>query len=183
MHVTRRRNGARRTRHAANGQALAEFAIALPVLALLFLGILQFAFIFVAQLGLTNAAREAARYASITPTSTATDATTHGDAVMARLRNTILPTNVSAFQSGNLGTPTQVCYSVFMDASAVPVPAIQVRVQVTYNHPLFIPLVGSIIDAIDGTSDGAFSVGASEALRVDNPPLDTSPLGFPVCRP
>ena len=181
MRLTRRRIGARRNRHAAHGQALAEFAIALPVLAMLFLGILQFAFIFVAQLGLTNAAREAARYASITPTSSSTEATSHADAVVLRLQNTILPNNVSAYQPSRLGSPTQVCYSVFTDASSVP--AVQVKVDVTYNHPLFIPLIGSIIDAIDGTSDGAFSVGATEALRVDNPPLDASPAGFPVCRP
>jgi len=48
-----------------------EFALVLPILALLLLAIIQFSFIFAAQIGVTNAVREAARIAAVTtPTTT-----------------------------------------------------------------------------------------------------------------
>ena len=46
------------------GQSLLEFALALPVLLILFLGLIELAMAMRAQLVLTNANREAARYAS-----------------------------------------------------------------------------------------------------------------------
>ena len=49
----------------ANGQALAEFALVLPVLMLILAAILQFGLIFSSQIGITNSVREAARYASV----------------------------------------------------------------------------------------------------------------------
>ena len=48
----------------ARGQSLLEFALALPVLLILFLGLIEVALALRAQLVLTNANREAARYAS-----------------------------------------------------------------------------------------------------------------------
>ena len=48
----------------ARGQSLLEFALALPVLLILFLGLIELALVLRAQLVLTNANREAARYAS-----------------------------------------------------------------------------------------------------------------------
>ena len=47
------------------GQTLVEFAIVLPILLLLVMGIIQFGIIFSAQIALTNAAREGARAASV----------------------------------------------------------------------------------------------------------------------
>jgi Flp pilus assembly protein TadG len=55
---------------AARGQSLLEFALALPVLLILFLGLIELALAMRAQLVLTNANREAARFAS---RGTATD--------------------------------------------------------------------------------------------------------------
>jgi hypothetical protein len=48
----------------ARGQSLLEFALALPVLLILFLGLIEVALAMRAQLVLTNANREAARFAS-----------------------------------------------------------------------------------------------------------------------
>ena len=47
------------------GQSFVEFAIALPILVLLVLGIIQFGFIFNAYIQVTSAAREGARKASL----------------------------------------------------------------------------------------------------------------------
>jgi hypothetical protein len=51
-------------RPSTRGQSLLEFALALPVLLILFLGLIELAMAMRAQLVLTNANREAARYAS-----------------------------------------------------------------------------------------------------------------------
>lgn len=48
-----------------NGQTLVEFALILPILLLLVMGIIQFGIIFSAQIGITNAAREGARMAAV----------------------------------------------------------------------------------------------------------------------
>lgn len=47
------------------GQSMVEFALILPVLLLLLLGIIQFGIIFSAHIAITNAAREGARVASV----------------------------------------------------------------------------------------------------------------------
>lgn len=51
-------------KQSGRGQSLLEFALALPVLLILFLGLIELALALRAQLVLTNANREAARYAS-----------------------------------------------------------------------------------------------------------------------
>ena len=48
-----------------NGQSFVEFALVLPILILLVLGIIQFGIVFYGQVTITSAAREAARMASI----------------------------------------------------------------------------------------------------------------------
>ena len=53
-----------REKRPARGQSLLEFALALPVLLILFLGLIEVALVLRSQLVLTNANREAARYAS-----------------------------------------------------------------------------------------------------------------------
>lgn len=47
------------------GQGLVEFALVLPLLLLLLLGIIQFGIIFSSQIAITNAAREGARVAAV----------------------------------------------------------------------------------------------------------------------
>jgi Flp pilus assembly protein TadG len=170
------------------GQALPEFALILPILALILLSIIQLAFIFGAQIGITNAVREAARLAAVsTPTTTALQASGNGAGVYSALTNTstgFLKRNVFAYSSGSLvtsGSPiTRVCYESFTDSASKP--AVKVRVEAYYRHPLFIPLVGAILDAIDGTANDGFRVGATEEMRVENdeivPPFTT--FG-PIC--
>ncbi|MCK4452155.1 MAG: thrombospondin type 3 repeat-containing protein, partial [Anaerolineae bacterium] len=61
---------ARRTlslRRCSRGQGLVEFALILPLLLLLILGIIEFGYVFTVYTGLFNAAREGARYGVVRP--------------------------------------------------------------------------------------------------------------------
>jgi Flp pilus assembly protein TadG len=169
-----------------HGQALPEFALILPILALIFLSILQVAFILAAQIGITNAVREAARLAATTtPTSTGLQATTNGNGVLAALKdptNGFLKKNVMAYSSANLvtsGSPmTEVCYTSTTDPATKDI--VVVTVEAYYRHPLFIPIVGAILDGIDGTPNDGFRVGSSEQMRVENDEL-LGPAGVSQC--
>ena len=161
----------RRGQHPSGGQSVAEFALVAPILLLILATILQFSYIFGAQIGVTNATREAARNAAATtPTLDTTTASMNGDFAYKRLLDTWLPRNVMAYDASGIVTATgttQVCYSKYTDPSGET--AIQVTVTTVYGHPLFIPLVSNILDAIDGSSDGRFRVSSSETMRVANP--------------
>lgn len=179
----------RSNKDGARGQGVAEFAIVLPVLALILLSIFQIAFVIGTQIGLTNATREAARIASVTATPTSVDAASNGAAVLVQLRTDLMPRNVMNFSLAQLDAGvctsgsengTRVTYTATTDVSGAP--AVFVRVDVVYRHPMFIPIIGGILDGIDGTPNDGFRVGGSEELRVDNDALDALPPGFPVCR-
>lgn len=180
--LVRRAHPAARTR--STGQALAEFALVLPIVALLLLGTIQFSFILAAQIGVANAVREGARLAAVTtPTSTSIQADANALAIYNVLTgaNGLLARNVFAYSNANVvvtGTPdTSVCYSSFNDATStptVPVPSVKVKVQVVYRHPIFLPLLDGLLDGIDGVSDDGLRIGASEELRVENDVLTTT---------
>ncbi len=48
-------------------------------------------------------------------------------------------------------------------------------VHIEYKHPLVVPIISAIIDGLDGASDSAFRLGATEAMRVENIVLTTNP--------
>jgi Flp pilus assembly protein TadG len=159
----------------SSGQSVAEFALVLPILAIILMAILQFAFIFGTQIGLTNAAREAARFASVVRTdkvaTAPNSANSHGPAVRAELIDRILPNNVQSYVPGNLNAgQTKVCYQSFTDASGAT--AIRVKVDVAYGHPLFIPLIADWLT----NGSGLLTVTASEQLPVENPPIVTTDI-------
>jgi len=164
----------------APGQALAEFALVLPILAIILLGIVQLAFIFGAQIGVTNAVREAARLAATTtPTVSFAEAQAHGPAVYGRLKADYLPDNVWAFDPAGLveagAGDTRICYTAVIDTATKD--AVNVKVEAIYRHTIFIPLLGPLLDEIDGVADGGLRIGAAEEMRVENPELLAAP-GF-----
>jgi Flp pilus assembly protein TadG len=178
----------------AVGQALAEFALVLPILALLLLTIIQFAFIFAAQLGVTNAVREAARLGAVTtPTLTTAQATGsggNGAGVYGALTNPtgFLKENVFAYDPASLVTTgagdTQVCYRHATDTAGKDI--IVVQVEASYVHALFIPLLSGILTGLDGdSSDGGMRIGSSEEMRVENdeivPPYTGGLTATPSC--
>jgi Flp pilus assembly protein TadG len=167
------------------GQTLVEFALLAPLLFIILFGIIQFGFLFGGQIGLTNAAREAARYAAVIQTGGGATAVAAASATYSEMTapGGYLARAIPGYQSANLVTTgpgrTAVCYIGYPNADGTF--SIRVRVQVAYRHPLFVPFVGIFVDAIDGQSDNAFRVGVSEEMRVENPVLDIAAGGLPVC--
>lgn len=170
---------------------MAELAIVLPVLALLLMSILQIGFLLYTQVGVINAAREAARNAAAIPVATKSQAATAAAEYYTRLTDPasgFLKRNVGGYSPSRLittGSPrTLVCYYSFTDASLAP--AVMARVEVEYSHPLFIPLISPILDGFDGNSDGGLRLGATEDIRVGNLVLkatDIGDSGSPTCNP
>jgi Flp pilus assembly protein TadG len=150
------------------GQALVEFALVAPLFFLLIFGVIQFGILFGGQIGLGNAAREVARYASTVPAN-ASSATVAAQATAAMQRS--IP--------GYNGTGvTSVSYCYYPNPTTPVTYSQKVTVSITYAHTLFIPLVGVVVDRIDGTSDNRFTTGAREEMRVETLPLKTAPAGI-----
>lgn len=167
-----------------HGQAIAEFALAAIPLFLLLLAILQFGFIYNAQVGLTNAVRDAARYGSSltanTDASALVAATNSFSFLTGNLGKYVAPYNSGLLVSGS--GASEVCYSQHTDGNAGQTP-VWVDVSVQYRHPLLVPIVSLIIDAFDGASDGSFKITASTEIRVDNPSTPAPLLSVTTCNP
>lgn len=119
------------------GAAVVEFALVLPLLILLVFGIIEFGRAYNLYLGVTHAAREGARIASVRNGTGVTDDEIK-DQVVARSALDITTSNVEVTPAG-LKTPGQ---------------AITVRVR--YPVTLTIPLLGSY--SIDLKSEGIMRI-------------------------
>lgn len=164
---------------AERGQALVEFALIAPLFFLLLFAVIQFGFLMGGQVGLTNAVRETARYAATIPNATAVQS-------RAELVNRQLPKAVLGYRTANLvsgSTTVAYCYYPNPNNVAGTYPSFSLRVIVTavYRHPLFVPLVGNVIDGIDGTSDNALTATVREEMRVENPRITAIPSGGTSC--
>lgn len=121
------------------GQSLAEFALVIPVLLLLFMGILDFGRAIYAYNTLSNAAREGARVAIVDQTVTS--------GVPAAAQR-------AADQSTGLGvdpaTDVDVTYTA-PDGSACPSHALGcfATVDVRYEFRAITPLIGNIVGPLD----------------------------------
>lgn len=176
------------------GQALSEFALVAPLFFLVLFGIIQLGLLFAGQNGLTNAAREATRYASTLPTpdltvaGTCSTSGTNAKVIYDRLLSANLPQYIPGFLPGNLvysgalpacgtaalaNTGTGVGYCA--DNNGDGTYALRVRVTIVYRHPLFIPLVGRIFSSTD-----TLQLLATEEMRVEGPSRSTTG-GFVPC--
>ena len=175
------------------GQALVEFALVLPIFLLVVFSIMQFGLLLGGQDGLDNSVREATRYAATVPVANTSDAGTCssgvGSQVYSKLKSA-LQQKVPDYISANLvvcGAPapsSTVSYCVRANPSTPGSPTYSIWVQVTavYGHPLFIPLVGAILDRLDGVVDGRLRATATEQMRVETFTLSGPYLGgVPVC--
>ena len=137
------------------GQALVEFAAVLLPLVLVLVGIIQFGFLFSAYVGVSNAAREAGRAATIhrfdpTETQSVNDLDRCQEALAAA---------ASSLDDGVPGQFSGTCttargggdFSITYPDSATCVgtsrTGCQVQVDITYRQPLFVPLVGQFLTA------------------------------------
>ena len=165
------------------GQALTEFALIVPLLVVLLFGIIQFGFLMGGQVGLTNAAREAARYAA---TYQVTSFSARAATVRTDLVNNILPRAVFGYEPGQLvGTNTTVAYCAYANGdntSLNPSYSLRVLVTIQYRHPIFVPIISNIVDLIDGVRDNALTATVSEGMRMETlritPPF---PTGVSAC--
>lgn len=135
----------RRTRDDA-GQSVAEFAIVLPVLLALVVGIFEFGRSWNAQQVITNAAREGARRAVIPSIS------------QDSVRNTIANYLASANLDPALGAVT------IDDGSGVGTPA-----TVTLSYPYEFRFLGPIVDLLEGGEtdhmSGAITLSTTVVMR------------------
>lgn len=158
-------------RESQRGQAMVEFALIAPVFFLLLFGVIQMGILFGGQIGLVNAAREVARYASTVPAgASAGTITTQANAVLGRS----IPAN-------NGGAVTTVAYCSYQNPTSPVTYSQKVTITIRYGHSLFIPLVGAIIDRIDGTADNRFTVTAREEMKVETLPAKTDPSPSSPC--
>jgi len=153
------------------GQGLVEFALVAPILVFLIMAIFQFAFVLQAQIGLTNAVREAARRGAAAP---ATDTGTLGAYVSSQLTGAgLLASNVQGYDTGRMvGSPSvDICqYAVGTTTGD------QVNVSVTYGYPIFFPLLSFATDAVDGTNDNAWTLRATAQMKLEHNTSDTPTL-------
>src|SRR5258706_15969671 len=105
-----------------SGQSLVEFALTLPLVALLLFGIIQYGFIFSAMLTVRNASAVGARYAVVGPPST------------ANIQSVALGALAPMLTVTNNNATATVSTTTVGSASAT-------GVTVTYNLPLIIPFV------------------------------------------
>jgi len=120
------------------GQGLLEFALVLPVLLLLILGIVEFGYAFAVYAGMFNAAREGARYGVVNPrdvsgiTSRVTGKMILGDPTAA---------NIAVAYDTGPGT------AVFTDPAQVQIGS-RVLVRVTYDLPTITPVIQPIVPTL-----------------------------------
>ena len=143
----------------SRGQALAEFALILPVFMLLTLGVLDGARVFTAQVALTNAAREAAIFASesLGYLKWCRDASGGGSspsvpcpAGTTSVRYTEDPTNIAARVRGEITGLNPALVTVLpplcdgATCSEASSSAVNVRIRLSYPMPLLTPVLGAI---------------------------------------
>jgi Flp pilus assembly protein TadG len=178
--------GVRRGRRDDDGQALVEFALVATPLFLVLFGIIQLGLLFASQEGLTNAARDEARYASTVLTTTGTAAATNGTSACADLKLR-LRQYVPAYADANLATTgnrTRVGYYYYAVANQSPATySVRVVVEVQYRQLLLLPIVGQLLDPLDGVTDNRLRLGAREEMRVEGVLLQTAPSGLGLNTP
>ena len=133
------------------GAELIEFAMVLPILLLVFAGIVDFALMFQRYLVVANAAREGARMASM-PGYTGADVTAR---VTTYVRQGTGDTTV---------TPTITsCRASVAVATGPVVSAARVVVITTYTFPV----LGPVSNWVTGGTFGTINVGARSTMRLE----------------
>lgn len=156
-----------RLAHRESGQALLELALVAPIMILILASLIQFGIIFERQIGISNAVREAARRGATLETPDAGTATINANWTLAELGNAL--GNSQTHDAGQ-DRGLQVCYYTPAAPNDIdPSNNHQVFVKVTagYAHPLFLPIIDLILDAIDGSTDSALRVDTSSEFRVE----------------
>jgi Flp pilus assembly protein TadG len=161
----------------SRGQAMVEFALVAPVFFLLVFSVIQFGIMFGGQNGLVAATRELARYAAPYHVKTSTDATSVcNDTRLGTQLTTFLKQSIPGYVSTNV-EQRQVVYSWQPNPLITGQPQtyyVQLQIHVSYHFPLYVPLVGGLIDGFDPNpwkSDNRYMLDATEQMRIENEDL------------
>jgi Flp pilus assembly protein TadG len=157
----------------AGGQALVEFALVAPIFFILVFGVLQLGLLFGAQNGLVDGVRDTARQAA---TYRVNEASITDPNVFPTICSTLetqllneLHSKIPGFNP--LGPPLRYHPTIQYEWQQYPDTTqyfLVVDVTVTYDHPLFVPLIAGLINPGGG---GSLSLTAHEQMRVENPSL------------
>jgi Flp pilus assembly protein TadG len=154
---------------------MTEFALVAPIFFLLVFGIIELGILFGGQNGLVGATRELARYAAPYRVKTAVDANqVCADTRLGTQLTGFLKRSIPGYASTNVQS-RQVIYSWHPN----PAPAagqpqtyyVQLQIKVAYKFPLYVPLVGGILDRFDGTTDNKLKLDGTEQMRIENEDL------------
>jgi len=133
------------------GNALVEFALVLPLLLLVFAGIVDFGFVFQRYEVLTNAVREGARIA-VLPSN-------YSDATVAQ--------RVTDYVTAGLGSATGLSVAAPVRTTTGGLSTVQVSATLNYNYIVLGPIVNL------ATGDGwanAISLNATSVMRTEIAP-------------
>jgi Flp pilus assembly protein TadG len=143
------------------GQALTEFALVLPILLLLLMGVFEFGYAFTVYTGLFNAAREGARYGVAQPLDQ------QGIVTQAREKIMLIdPNQVQITVSYDNGPPPN---TTFTDANAVEI-GHRVKVSVTHDLPTITPLIQPIASSLPIETEAARTISSLGTQFTQSPP-------------
>ena len=163
----------------SRGQALVEFALIAPIFFLLLFSIIQLGILFGGQNGLVASARELARYAAPYRVGSKVDAANVcADTRLRTQIDTFMRQHIPGYGSSNVASRT-ITYNSGTNANGTFY--VEMTVRVVYGYPLYVPLVGGLIDGFDGASDGKFTLDATETMRIENPDLTGGFASAQVC--
>jgi Flp pilus assembly protein TadG len=154
------------------GQAMVEFAAVLLPLVLVLVGIIQFGFLFSAYVGVSNAAREAARMATIYEFDTdltpgqndAARCTAVVQAADQSLDPAVPGTFTGSCDTVSGGGDFAIAYPDSGTCTGSSRTGCLVRVTLTYRQPLFVPLVGTFLGT-DGTGQVPLSATVTMVIN------------------
>ncbi len=167
-----------RSRERSRGQAMTEFALVAPIFFLLLFGVIELALLMGGQNGLVASARELARYAAPFRVATSADATAvcankaDPNRGLTQQLDGFMRTKLIGYIPGNTTSRT-VTYSWHPNADGTTY-YVQLEIHIVYKHQLHVPLVGNLIDGLDGTSDDKYALDAVETMRIENLVLDNT---------
>lgn len=170
-----RRDGTR-GRDGRRGQALTEFALVAPIFFLLLFGIIQLGLLFGAQNGLVNGVRDTTRRAATYRVNELSLQSFSLQAICDILVDELevrLSKQIPGFVVANLQPDPIIAYEWKSNNDNPPTYFLVAHLTVDYKHPLYVPLVSIFLDGVDGQSDGALRLEATEQMRVENPDLST----------
>jgi hypothetical protein len=152
--------------HNEQGQALAEFALVLPVLILVLFGVVEFGRGFNYWNDATHISAEGARFAVVNrkPDSANTDS------LQVQLRNQADTLELRSGGSGALPSPAQVCVDFPSGTSQIGDP-VRVTMRFTYH---WLPALDSVTKLIDKKKSfsATTTFTASSIMRIEVPPTN-----------